>query len=253
MLEEYRRCVMKTAAYEKKAREFLTQLLSTSNDDQRDYLAAHIMDFQRSVFGFNTRLHYASRGEQVAGLSERPDPLTLHQPTTEDQLRSTIQSASSNLPADFSFGVVKRLHRFSSGKETGTLIIGGRPVTVERPATDQPDICGIMSHPASFNELRACKALWKHSGTFKTTVGRTVDYDCQSRSKHVDDNSESWPRDALPLPDMGKVIADGVQRESAGKAPYEIPFWLQSLEALTTNIGRASRRTGTKWRGWHKS
>jgi hypothetical protein len=72
LLEEYRRCVMKTTAYEKKTREFLTQLLSTSNDDQRDYLAAHIMDFQRSVFGFNTRLHYASRGEQVAACQRDP-------------------------------------------------------------------------------------------------------------------------------------------------------------------------------------
>jgi hypothetical protein len=219
LLKEYRSVVRKTAIYRDLIGRSFTKLLAAEVWPRASQLAETIMEYQTAIVGLNTRLHYVSKGEAVVDFAGSVAPMTLHQSTTENQLKSFIRNASERLTPDFTFEAVRELHRLAAGVD------GTDPAAQSShrsaDSTHERDLCSVMERPADLQELQASEALWEHATKLRQLVRRTFDLEARGTDA------------ALPLPSIIGVIVRGMRRKAEGGTPYHCSLSLRTRKYLT--------------------
>ena len=216
------------------ARSMLRSLLEGRDAETEHSLAREITSTMVSILKLNFALHFKSRGRPITEHMLQQEHPRLGRPTTYALATSAIGRSGSSLPSDFTLKLLKRLHRFASGRQTGSIRIRYRNelLTIAADTSGDLDVCRIMSRPNTEDELQACLVLWRNSKPLQEIVNTCVgDYRWLTE----------WFRNVLPLPEIISTIARGIDRQMVTGLPYDPSWRLKYLVPLTDKLTHATQ------------
>ena len=235
---EYARFITDAHDLRSSAQKTLSSLLEGASSEAEHDMARDIISAMSTVLKINIALHLKSRGLSNIDRVLQVNRPRIQAPTRHEQAVSAIYGPEPTLPPDFSLYLLKRLHGFASGRETGTITYRDEVLTVEADMSKEPDLCRIMDRPETVDELRACKLLWMHSASLERLVEACVEVD-----KHLTRPSA----DMLVLSELATTVKYGSIRKRLPKLPYDASPVLRCLDSVASGLAHmvlVARSTG---------
>ena len=229
---EYAELITEARNLRSASQTMLRSLLEGRDSDTEHSLAREIISTVVIITKLNFGLHFKSRGRHITELMLQQEHVRLGTPTTYALAASAFGRPGSTLPSDFTLDLLKRLHRFASGRQTGTIRYRDEILTVKSDTSDDLDVCRIMSCPNTEDELQACLVLWKYSKPLQHIVNSCVgDYRWLTE----------WFRNVLPLPEIVSTVARGMDRQLFTELPYSPSWRLRYLVPIANRFAHATQ------------